>query len=206
MAILGKLAKALFGNLTADIKKDSIGIHLTGKAIDFEEQKCKEIAERTIKMAQESGLFKDGFIPVLAEKIRTISRVGYGYSEPFDKTDCLSLKEKKDLKLNTRRKYSRELINGLTEKGIEAVAEKEIVKTMFLQNFHKVSREYDLKRMEADGIKYVEILDCGDERDCKAIKRLKKHYQIDEVPELPLPQCKADYCRCSYIADKKNFQ
>jgi hypothetical protein len=49
--------------------------------------------------------------------------------------------------------------------------------------------------MKEMGLKKVK-----DERDCKAIKRFRKVWPIDEVPELPLPNCKADYCRCTYVA------
>ena len=209
MKILENLVKVVFETLSLvnenSSEKESTSIQLSKNALNDEEKKCKEIADRTIKTAENSGFFKTEFMPILTEKIRDISKVGYGYEDPFDKTDCLTLEEKKALKLNTRKKYAREFINGLTEKGIAEASEKDFLQNMFLQNFHQVSREYDLKRMKADGIKYVEILDCGDERDCKAIKRLKKHYPIDEVPELPLPQCKADYCRCSFIADQKEL-
>jgi hypothetical protein len=50
------------------------------------------------------------------------------------------------------------------------------------------------------GLKTVKIEDCGDERDCSKIKRLKKVWPIDQVPDLPLPGCTAKYCRCSFIA------
>lgn len=186
--------------------EESIGIKLSGKALDEENKKYAEIADRTVIEAKESGFFKEEFIPILSEKIKNISKVGYGYLDPFDKTVCLTLEEKKSLNLNTRAKYSKELINGLTEKGILEVGNnRDFVKNMFLRNSHKVSRKYELKRLKEMGIKKVVLLDCNDERDCKAIKRLKKRWNIDEVPELPLPQCTAEYCRCMYIADDSEF-
>ena len=185
---------------------NSLGIKLSGKALEEENKKFAEIAEKTITDAKESGFFKEEFIQFLSEKIKSICKIGYGYSDPFDKKDCLTLEEKKSLNLNTRAKYSRELINGLTEKGIlEAGKNKDFVKNMFLRNFHKVSRKHELLRLKDLGIKKVTIEDCCDERDCKAIKRLKKHWNIDEVPELPLPQCTAEYCRCMYIAEDSEF-
>lgn len=199
----------LIGHTSKDEKQnstDSIGIRLTGKALETENRKYAEVADTTITEANESGFFKDEFLPILSEKIKSISKLGYGYSDPFDKTDYLSLEEKKFLNLNTRAKYSRELINGLTEKGIlEAGKNKDFVKVMFLRNFHKISRKYELLRLKELGLNKVAISNCDDERDCKAIKRLKKHWNIDEVPELPLPQCTADYCRCMYIADESEL-
>lgn len=182
--------------------EESIGIKLSGKALDEENKKYAEIAARTVIEAKESGFFKEEFIPILSEKIKNISKVGCSYLDPFDKTVCLTLEEKKSLNLNIRAKYSKELINGLTEKGILEVGNnRDFVKNMFLRNFHKVSRKYELKRLKEMGIKKVVLLDCNDERDFKAIKQLKKHWNIDEIPELPLPQCTAEYCRCMYIAD-----
>ena len=185
-----------------DNKTESLGLKLSGKALEKEIKKYKEIADKTIIEAKESGFFKDEFLPILSERIESVSQLGYAYTDPFNKTDCLSLEEKKSLNLNTRAKYSRELINGLTEKGIsEAGSNKDFMKNMFLRNFHKVSRKYDLEHLKELGIKFVIISDCDDERDCKAIKKLKKKWPIDEVPELPLPQCDAAYCRCTYLGD-----
>jgi hypothetical protein len=92
------------------------------------------------------------------------------------------------------------MIETFTEKGIKEPYPKEIFKNIFYKNFHKIHRKYDLKDMKNCGITKVKIEDCGDDRDCNAVKRLKKIWAINEVPELPLPQCKADYCRCCYIA------
>ncbi len=192
--------------IVSDSKTDGIGIQLSGEQLKQEKQKCEEIAESTISEAKESGYFKDDFLSVFAEKIYSISKVGYGYTEPFDKNDFLTLEEKKSLNLNTRAKYSRELINGLTEKGLIAAQNKDFVKNMFLRNSYIVSRKYELAYLRELGCQYVQILDCNDERDCKGIKKLKKLWSIDEVPKLPLPDCNSEYCRCMYVAsDKDSF-
>lgn len=202
-SFLSKLGAFIFGK--GANSENSIDIKLTGERLETEKRKFKEIAENTISAVENSGFFKPEFLPVLSEKIRENTQIGYGYIDPFDKTDYLTLEEKKALCLNTRRKYSRELINALTEKGLSSENPNELLKNIFQQNYHKVFRKYELDNLKAMGIQYVEILDCNDERDCKAIKRLKKRWAIDEVPELPLPQCNAKYCRCSYIADEKEL-
>lgn len=187
------------------LKSDGIAIQFSEEQLKQEKQKCEEIAENTISEAKESGYFKDDFLSIFAEKIYSISKVGYGYTDPFDKNDFLTLEEKKSLNLNARAKYPRELINGLTEKGLGAAKNRDFIKNMFLRNFHKVSRKYELSHLKESGCKYVTISNSGDERDCKAIKRLKKHWPIDEVPELPLSNCNSEYCRCCYIADEKEL-
>lgn len=172
---------------------------------NLELQKYKEIAENTIITVNESGYFKSDFLPILSEMIYSITKPGCTYTDPFNKNACLSLEEKKDLGLNSRRKYSRELINGLTTKGLKAEDPNDLLKNIWFQNFHKISRKYELNRLKELGLKYVQILNCGDERDCKSVKHCKKRWPINEVPELPLPGCNADYCRCCYIADEKEL-
>lgn len=185
---------------------DSLAIKLSDENIEIENNKYAEIVYKTILEAKKSGFFKKEFLPLLLKRIQSTCKVGYGYLEPFDKTDCLTLSEKRALNLNTRAKYSRELINGLTEEGLlEIRKNKNFIKNMVLGNFHKISRKYELLQLRSLGIKKVVILDCCDERDCSAVKQLKKHWNIDEVPELPLPQCTSEYCRCMYIADESEF-
>ena len=178
--------------------RDEIGIELSPEQEKREEEKYHEIAEQTISALEASGYFKADYLPVLAAKIRERTVPGYRYSDPFDKKDCLTLEEKKQLSLNTRAKYSRELINGLTEKGLATEDPNELVKNTWLANFHKISRKYKLQELKKLGIQYVKIRTCEDERDCKAVKLCKKRWPIDEVPELPLPKCNAPYCRCDY--------
>lgn len=184
---------------------DSVGIKTDSEQKKQENEKYTEIAEQTIVAAKSSGYFKQEALSIISEKIRENTRPGYGYIEPFDKADCLTLEEKKTLGLNTRRKYARELINALTEKGLAVENPNDLLKNMWLASFHKISRKYELQHLKDMGLKYVQILDCNDERDCKAVKRCKKRWLIDEVPELPLPHCDAEYCRCSYVADESEL-
>lgn len=185
--------------------KESIGIKLDDEQERQENKKYTAIAEQTIADLKSSGYFKQEALPVLVEKIRTNTRPGYGYIDPFCKENCLTLEEKKALGLNTRQKYARELINALTEKGLVAEKPNDLLKNIWLANFHKISQKYELQHLKDMGLKYVQILDCDDERDCKAVKRCKKRWLIDEVPELPLPGCDAKYCRCEYVTDEKEM-
>lgn len=181
--------------------KQSLGIKPNAE----QEKEHVEKIEQIIIAIKDSGYFKPEFLPEITKKIREKTLIGYGYIDPFDKENCLTLEEKKALNLNTRRKYSRELINALTEKGLAAENPNDLLKNIWLGTSFKISRKYELQRLKALGLKYVQISNCNDERDCKAIKRCKKRWLIDKVPELPLPGCNAEYCRCSYAADEKEL-
>jgi len=93
------------------------------------------------------------------------------------------------------------MVDFLSETGMKQPDPKRLLEIMFYRNFHSVGRKYELANLRVLGIKTVKILDCGDDRDYKTIKRFKKVWPIDQVPELPLPGCTAEYCRCSFIAN-----
>jgi hypothetical protein len=185
--------------------KPNIGITLNAGAQQAEKKKFQEIAISTITEASASGYFKPEKMHLVSEKIMKISQPYIAYSDPFNYNDCLSLEEKKNLGLNTRQKFSREFIETLSEKGLSHPNPKDILKIIYLKHFHSIHRKYELLHLKSIGLKTVKISDCRDERDCKAIKRLKKTWLIDKVPELPLPGCTAEYCRCSYIMDEKTM-
>jgi hypothetical protein len=144
-----------------------------------------------------SAFFKQDKIPEILKRIRDTDEYS---NNIFSYDDCLSLEEKKSLGLETRRKYPREMLDFMTDLGLKHDDPQGIISNIYYQADHKIQRKKELDRLKAAGFKTVKIEDCGDQRDCKAIKRLKKVWPIDEVPELPLPNCKADYCRCTYIA------
>jgi hypothetical protein len=177
-----------------------IGIKLNNEEQQQEKEKFNEIVNRTIEEITNCGFFKPEKISLLAEKINKIAVPGCGYQDPFSYDDCLSLDEKKSLGLNTRQKFSRDFIDCLSPQGLKHKNPKDILEVLWLKSYHAVHRRFDLLRMKKIGIKKVEISPCDDERDCSKIKNFKKIWPIDEVPELPLPGCTADYCRCSYFS------
>jgi len=183
--------------------QDDIGVTLSDERQNEEDQKYYEISEKTIADIEASGYFKPDYLPIIAEKIRENTKAGSRYSDPFGKSDWLKVKEKRELGLDPKKRYTWELIKALSEKGLATEEPTELVKDIWQVNFHKISREYKLRELKKLGIKHVKICTCEDERDCKAIKLCKKHWLIDEVPDLPLPKCDAKYCRCSYVMDSK---
>jgi hypothetical protein len=159
----------------------------------FAEPQRQETVAGTMRDIEASGFFKPDKMVELQNLIDNSILIGHGYIDPFSYDDLLSLEEKKELGLNTRLKISRQMVSFMTEKGLALKNPKDAVKNMCLKNFHAVARKYELIRMKDAGIEKVKILDCGDERDCSKIKRFKKIWPIDQVPELPLPGCTSAY-------------
>ncbi len=49
-------------------------------------------------------------------------------------------------------------------------------------------------------VKTIEILFPYDDRTCQAVRKFDGiAIPLDDVPELPLPGCDAEYCRCVYV-------
>jgi hypothetical protein len=57
--------------------------------------------------------------------------------------------------------------------------------------------EGNLRRMRAAGIKSVEI-NFIKETACSRVKRMAKIHAIDDVPQIPLPDCSKKQCHCFY--------
>ena len=111
--------------------RETISITLSPEQQKRENQKYSEITELTILDMESSGYFKPDCIPDIAKKIREKTDIGYRYYNPFNEKDCLTLKEKKELGLNTRGRYSRELVSALTEKGISSEDQNELLKNIW---------------------------------------------------------------------------
>jgi len=161
----------------------------------------KVLALLEARIAQ-SGYFRSEKIPELMAKIRATT-VPFGRNDTraaFGREPFLTAQEKKALGLNPRMKYSKEFIGYLEPSFLRSIEPKSALENMHLDAFHRVSREKELRQIREVGFRKIEILTCCDARDCESIKRLKKIYAIDDVPELPLPDCDAPYCRCMYIS------
>jgi hypothetical protein len=178
------------------------GIPMTEQEIELECQSNNQVLELLERNIAASGFFR-------AEKIRELIATLKEGSIPFGRTNTrvafdggplLTVEEKKALGLNTRMKYSKKFIDYFEPSAFRTIEPKATLECMHLDAFHRVSRQKELLRFKKLGfVKEVEIVPCGDSRDCRKIKRLKKVYRLEEVPELPLPGCNAPYCRCMYV-------
>ena len=183
--------------------KLTYGIQPSKKEIELERRSNEEIIQLLENNIISSGLFKKDRVPELIGKIRGVT-VEFGRVNTklaFEKDEVLSLEEKKSLGLNTRSKYSKFLIECFEPSRINEIDPRVVLENMHLAAFHKISRKKELQKFKNLGfVKKVKILPAGDEDDCQKIKSCKKVYSINEVPELPLPECNAAYCRCCYEA------
>jgi len=178
------------------------GIPMTEQEIESERQSNNQILELLERNIVASGLFRTEKIPELIATLREGS-TPFGRTNTrvaFDGGPLLTVGEKRALGLNTRMKYSKKFIEYFEPSALRTIEPKATLECMHLDAFHRVSRQKELLSFKKLGfVKEVEILPCGDSRDCGKIKRLKKIYRLEEVPELPLPGCDAPYCRCMYV-------
>lgn len=176
-------------------------IPMTQEDIEHERQSNEEVLKTFEASIVKSGFFRAETIPELLAKLRASSvpsgRINTKVA--FDGETVLTVKEKKALGLNTRMKYSRQFIEYFHPSVLKVIEPKATLECLHLDAFHRVSRAKELQGFKKLGyIKQVKIVPTGDGDDCAKIKRLKKIYSIGEVPELPLPDCDAAFCRCYY--------
>jgi len=182
------------------IVQSGYAITPTPKMLAAERQDHEDVMRLLEAAIRSSGFFETEAIPLLLSKLRdgqepfarVHTKVAFGGDE------FLSVQEKRVLGLNTRMKYSREFISYFDPKCLKTIEPKSMLENMHLSAFHRVARKRDLVEFRSLGVKRVRIVPVGDARDCGKIKRFKKVYDINDLPELPLPGCTAPYCRCMY--------
>ena len=176
-------------------------IPATEKQIESERQSQEEIIKLLEINIVSSGYFRKEKIPELISLIRS-GAVPFGRMNTkiaFDGDSILTVDEKKKLGLNTRMKYSKKFIEYFNQESFKAIEPKHTLECMHLDAFHRVSRKNELIRYKELGfVKQVKIVPAGDCRDCDKIKMIKKIYNINEVPKLPIQGCDSPYCRCMY--------
>lgn len=187
----------------ATSRENSLAIEMTPEMIKEEENKYDSIYNLFNESLVKASFVRKESIPTLLELFKKHSGPGlhFSFDRLFKNDPSISLEDKKKLGLNTRKKYSSRLIEIIVFEELQDRCPKELLEGLYLNAWHKIHRQEELKRMKSVGVKQVRILDCGDERDCKKIKRAKKIFPIDEVPELPIEGCNASYCRCSYVME-----
>ena len=179
--------------------KAGCGIPMTKQEVELEREYNEEIMQILEAQIAASGFFRAEKIPDLMAKLK-------GASIPFGRTNTrvafggdviLTVGEKKALGLNTRMKYSKTFIEYFEPLALKTIEPKATLECVHLGAFHRVSRKQELRRLNNLGfVKQVKIVG----GDCERMKRFKKTYLIEEVPELPLPGCDAPFCSCYYEA------
>lgn len=183
--------------------KGGYSIPATKEQIELESQSVEEVMKLLEASVIASGYFRKDKVPELISILRK-------NSDPFGRTNTkvvfdgdsfLTVEEKRKLGLNTRMKYSKKFIEYFNPVSFKTIEPKNTLECMHLDAFHRVSRREELLKLKKLGfVKKVKVVPTGDSLDCKKINKLRKIYNIEDVPELPLPGCDAPYCRCSYEA------
>jgi len=152
----------------------------------------------------DSGLFKAEASKWISEII--VSNLDKG-SKAIDlaiRTDgeLLSLEEKRQHGIRANAKVSKQYLLSLTAEG-----EKDPIKaaiTVVRKILHKrnlQNQKEDILKKEKLGIEMeYEFICARDDRTCKAALALDgKRFPKDEAPDIPLPECDAEYCRCLFL-------
>ena len=179
------------------------GVSMNKNEIDLERQSNDEVMKIVEGRIVKSGFFIPEKIPELMAGLKS-GAIPFGRVNTqvaFDGDTLLTVEEKKALGLNTRMKYSKKLISYFDPKSFKTIEPKSTLEQMQLEAFHRVSRKKELLKLKQMGwVKQVKICSMGGGSDCSKIRKSKKVYNINEVPELPLEGCNAAFCSCSYEA------
>lgn len=200
LVLLSRKRRATAGVETAG--HNPYALPVSAEMLQAEQEDNDEVVRLLEVAISQSGFFRPEKIPELMSKLRRgvtpFARVNTQIA--FDGDFVLSVEEKRALGLNTRMKYSKSFIEYLQPQCLRVIEPKSTLENMHLTAFHRVARKRELRNFRVLGlVKKVEISPVGDERDCDAIKQLKKIHNLNEIPELPLPDCTAPYCRCMYL-------
>ncbi len=195
MGFFSWLAEKAFGNKRAS--ESSFGISPTPELTRAERDKNKRMVELTEQWLRECNLIIPEKVPEMMEKLmgghKSFDRVPN--AKALEGETALTVEEKKKLGLNTRMKYTHAFLNFFAAEKLKGSEPKSTISCIILNAFHKASREADIKLFRAQGfIKQVKI-EC-DSDACTQVHRLKKIHGLESVPDLPLPGCKEDFCRC----------
>jgi len=192
---------SFFHSSKKDIKNNNIfGISMTDDEIEHERQFNENVFDLLESKMRSSGYFKGDKIDILLKLIKDnskpFSRINTKIS--FEGESLLSVEEKRNLGLNTRMKYSTEFIDCFNQSSFSEIEPKSALECMHLDAFHKMSRKREIEKFKQLG--WVKKVRLNPDNDCCRAKKLKKIYEIDAVPDLPLPNCEEPYCRCFFEA------
>jgi hypothetical protein len=175
------------------------GIQMTEVEIDLERQSIDDIMRLLEGTISASGYFRRETIPMLMATLKsgTAPYARFNMDAIFKGDSFLSVEEKRSLGLNTRMKYSRRFLEYWNPASFQKIEPKSTLSCMYYGAFHRVSRKNAIESYKKLGfVKTIRI----HPDDCAQIKQAKKRHPIDRVPDLPLPECNAEFCRCSFEA------
>ena len=152
----------------------------------------------------DSGLFKAEASKWISEIIVSNLDKGSNAIDLAIRTDgeLLSVEEKRQHGIRANAKVSKRYLLSLTPEGGKDPIKAAI--TVVRRILHKQAlqkQKEDISKTESLGIEMESEFICvRDDRTCKAALELDgKRFAKDEAPDLPLPDCDAEHCRCSFL-------
>lgn len=115
----------------------------------------------------------------------------------------LTADEKRTLNINTRLSITRELVDILTESGLQQPNPKDILSSIYYRATFAKTHDENLKQFRKMGLKHYEVLACRDERDCPWCKSMdgKKVSVSQNFNDLINDNCTCEsHCRLSMLA------
>jgi hypothetical protein len=146
-----------------------------------------------------SGLFRAEKIDALIHLLHT-AYVPFGRLNTriaFEGSTILTATQKRNLGLNTRRKYSREFIEYFYPESLRTIEPCAALEHMHLDAFHRVSRSKELRKLRKLG--FVKKVTVGADPECAKAQALRGAFALTAPPLLPVPGCTAPFCRCLYV-------
>lgn len=179
--------------------KGGFALQMTDAEIEEERGHNEKVLQLLRKRVAESRFFRRERAASLIDALRKGS-VAFGRVNTkvaFGTGDFLTVREKKELGLNTRMKYSRQFIEYFVPETLVGTEPRSILENMHLDAFHVVARAKEIQKLRRTGLVNQVKLEPG---DCRCVISAKKIYSIDAPPELPLKGCNSAFCTCWFSA------
>ncbi|WP_175835751.1 hypothetical protein [Burkholderia multivorans] len=200
MGLFWQLFRKLKGGLAPKTRSNPVAIAPDAAMSKDATEDAIEVERLVEARIVSSGLFIPDKIPDLMGRLRIADK-------PFQRLSIdsllggkflLTVGEKRALGLNTRMKYTREFVEFFEPRALSTIEPKSLLSGILHAAFFEVARARSLARFEEAGVGFVKIQPLGDPDCCAAVKRLRKQIPIESVPKLPLPNCTAEVCRCTF--------
>jgi hypothetical protein len=158
--------------------------------------------EQVRRACVDTGLIDPAAAPWIAPVVEQGEREGLGYDAIARMVrstgDQITADKKRTLGLRANAKVGQRYIDALSPRGKERPMDAAFL--VVQRAMHQLALGNPSDLFESSVVDEVEISFAEDDRTCGAVKKLDgQKFRKDAVPQLPLPDCDAEYCRCLYL-------
>lgn len=180
---------------------------LTTKEVSYEDENQELLALFTEEIEATDVLIESKKSELVSILILFVdSAQPFDVSRIFKDKTPLAPQEKKELGLNSRKKYTKEFLEYFETDKLTSCP-KDLVNEMYQRASQELYRRKSLRRISETKIGKYRISYIDDSHSCSKCKEEKgKLYLPDELPKLPLEGCTAKVCRCSYMRDRNSIR